>query len=450
MIHSSGTITSPPSDQVRIGCIHRLTFFPYWATLAQAMNARAAELGIKLCRPMENADEEWEGAVDEVVRQRPSAVILPHSVTDPFPDAWRPFAAVGIPIVGVETEPSAQYASVVRADEAQGAASVVAYLFERIGRNGKVANILGSGRLSKRQSEFHAALERHPGIELAYEGEGSWNRESGAAVMRAALCAHPDLRGVFAHNDHMAVGAAEVIAEQGLDEQIVVVGFDADPEGLIAIHEGRLAATMYRGLYGIGRTAVDTAVRLARDEQVPPEVRIPTTLITAENLVDATLDTTYMLPGLLRDFVESSREQRRLQQETIAAQRSVIQELSTPIIPISDSILIMPLIGTIDSARAQQIMVAMLEAMSRHGVRYMIIDITGIAVVDTAIAHRLLQAARAIKLLGAQAVLVGISPEVAQTLIGLGVDFRAIITRATLQAGFEYAQQQLAPARRGQ
>jgi anti-anti-sigma factor len=398
---------------------------------------------------MVNADEDWEDAVDEVVRQRPSVAILPRSVTEPCPDASQLFAAAGIPIVGVESEPSAQHASVVRADEAQGATAVVAFLFERIGGQGKVANILAGGGLTKRQRQFHTALEQHPALVLAYEGEGNWDRESGAALMRAALLAHPDLCGVFAHNDQMAVGAIEVIAEQGLSDQIVVVGFDADPEGLIAIHEGRLAATVYRGLYRLGRTAVDTAVRLARGEQVPPEVRTPTTLITAANLVDATLDTTYLLPGLLRDLVHSSREQRRLQQAMIAAQRRIIQELSTPIIPISDSILIMPLIGAIDSARAQQIMAAMLEAISRHGAQYMIIDITGIAVVDTAIAHGLLQAARAIELLGAQVILVGISPEVAQTLVGLGVDFRAIITRATLQAGFEYAQQQLAPAPRG-
>lgn len=78
----------------------------------------------------------------------------------------------------------------------------------------------------------------------------------------------------------------------------------------------------------------------------------------------------------------------------------------------------------------------------------MIIDITGIAVVDTSIAHHLLQAARAIQLLGAQALLVGIIPEVAQTLVGLGVEFGTIRTRATLQSGFEYAQSQLARAGR--
>src|SRR5262245_8495087 len=92
--------------------------------------------------------------------------------------------------------------------------------------------------------------------------------------------------------------------------------------------------------------------------------------------LDATLDTTYVLPGLLRDLVQSNHEQRRLQQETIDSQRKVIQELSTPVIPISDSILIMPLIGTIDSVRAQQIKVAMLEAISRHRARCMIIGIT--------------------------------------------------------------------------
>jgi len=261
MNHYSGTLTSPTSDHLRIGCIHRLMSFPYWATLAQAMNARAAELGIELCQPIDNADDEWEGAVDQVVRQRPNVAILPHSVTEAFPAVCQPFAAAGIPIVGVESEPSAQHASVVRADEAQGAAAVVAFLFERIGGQGKVANILAGNGLTKRQRQFHTALEQHPAIVLAYEGEGSWDRESGAAVMRAALLAHPDLCGVFAHNDQMAVGAIEVIAEQGLSDQIVVVGFDADPEGLIAIHEGRLAATVYRGLYRLGRTA-DSHVKI--------------------------------------------------------------------------------------------------------------------------------------------------------------------------------------------
>jgi ABC-type sugar transport system substrate-binding protein/anti-anti-sigma regulatory factor len=429
------------SARLRIGCVHRIRHFPYWAILAHGISARAAELGIELCLPVEDADADWQGPASEVVLQRPSVVILPHSVTEAFPDVVRPFAAAGIPIVGVEMEPSAQYVSVVRADEAQGARLVVTHLFERIGGQGHVANIF-AGTHTHRQTTFHALLQRYPVITLAYEGEGQWNRAGGARAMHAALDACPTICGVFAHNDHMAVGAADVIAERGLGEQIVVVGFDADPEGLIAIRERRLAATAYRGIYRIGRTAVDTALRVALGEPVEPEIRVLIKLITAENLVDATLDTTYLLPGLLNDLIASNRVQRQLQATTIAAQRSLIQELSTPILPLSDTILIMPLIGTIDNGRAQQITEAMLGAIAQHGARYLIVDISGIAIVDTAIAHHLIQAARAVQLLGARVLLVGISPEVAQTLVGLGIDFRALSTYATLQDGFAYAQQQ--------
>jgi ABC-type sugar transport system substrate-binding protein/anti-anti-sigma regulatory factor len=415
--------------------------------LAQGISDRAAELEVELCLSAEDADENWQDQANEVVRQRPSVAILPHSVTDAFPDVVQPFAAAGIPIIGVEMEPSAQYMSVVRADEAQGARLVVTYLFEHMGGQGQVANIFASVH-THRQITFHALLEHYPEIELVYEGDGQWNREAGAGVMRAALDACPTIRGVFAHNDNMALGAADVIAERGLGAQIVVVGFDGDPAGLIAIRQRQLAATVYRGIYGIGRTAMDTAMSLARGEPVRPEISVPVKLITAENLVEATLDTTSVLPGLLHDLMASSRAQRQLQATRISAQLSLIQELSTPVIPISDAIMIMPLIGAIDSGRAQQIMEAMLGAIAQHSARYLIVDISGMAVVDTTIAHHLIQAARAVQLLGARVLLVGINPEIAQTLVGLGVDFGTLDTHATLQSGFEYAQKQLASTAR--
>ncbi|MEO7912178.1 MAG: STAS domain-containing protein, partial [Roseiflexaceae bacterium] len=223
---------------------------------------------------------------------------------------------------------------------------------------------------------------------------------------------------------------------------------DGDPAGLIAIHQRQLAATVYRGIYYIGRTAVTTAMRLAHGEPVSPAISVPVKLITAENLVDATLDTTFVLPRLLHELIASSHAQRQLQAATITAQRSLIQELSTPVIPISDAILIMPLIGAIDSGRAQHIMEAMLGAIAQHSARYLIVDISGMAVVDTTVAHHLLQAAQAVQLLGARVLLVGINPEIAQTLVGLGVDFGTLATHATLQSGFEYAQKQLAPIAR--
>jgi anti-anti-sigma factor len=432
------------SNPVRIGYMHSHTGFPYWATFAQGVRSRAVELGAELCLPISDPQDDLPASVGEVISQRPDVIIVQHSVVDIFPGAGPMLDRAGIPVVGVEVTPDIRYACAVRADEAAGAHAVVTHLFDQLGGRGKVVNIPGP-RLTDRQRVFQKLLHAYPGIELAHEGSASqrWSPDEGAQVMEAALAAHPDIRGVFAHSDRMAIGACAVIAAHGLTGQITVVGFDAEPEGLVAIRDGRLAATIYRGMYGVGRQAVDTALRAATRDQLPAELRVPVTLITATNLIEAMIDTTIILPGLLSDLITSNRSQRQLQQETIAAQRRLIQELSTPVIPISESVLIVPLIGAIDSQRAQQVLDAMLRAIEQHRAQALIIDITGIAVVDTGVAHYLMQAARAVQLLGAQVVLVGISPEVAQTLVGLGAGLGDIVTRATLRDGFAYAQRQL-------
>src|SRR5258706_3772743 len=147
-----------------------------------------------------------------------------------------------------------------------------------------------------------------------------------------------------------------------------------------------------------------------------------------------------LLTMILQDLLESNKAQLRLQHEIIVAQRRMIQELSTPIIPISDKILVLPLIGTIDSARAQQIMETMLLTISKHQAAVLIIDITGVGMVDTGVAHYLLQAARAAQLLGTRVILVRISPEVAQTVVQLGVDLSSLPTYSTLRVGLEHAR----------
>jgi rsbT co-antagonist protein RsbR len=93
----------------------------------------------------------------------------------------------------------------------------------------------------------------------------------------------------------------------------------------------------------------------------------------------------------------------------------------------------------VDSRRAEQIMDVLLEGVSNRRARVVILDITGVPVVDTSVANHLLQATQAVRLLGAECVLVGITPEVAQTVVGLGVDLRGLTTRSDLQGGIEYA-----------
>ncbi len=129
-------------------------------------------------------------------------------------------------------------------------------------------------------------------------------------------------------------------------------------------------------------------------------------------------------------------------QQTLATQEQLletIRQLSTPVVPLLEGVILLPLVGHIDSRRAAQIMEELLAGVQRHRAQVAILDITGVPVVDTAVANSLLRAAQASYLLGAEVILVGIRPEVAQTIVGLGVELRGLVTMSDLQSGIEYA-----------
>jgi PAS domain S-box-containing protein len=147
---------------------------------------------------------------------------------------------------------------------------------------------------------------------------------------------------------------------------------------------------------------------------------------------------------IVRDVTERVQAEEALrrsvdQQQIIRLQAAALRELSTPLIPISDDVLVMPLVGALDTTRARQVLEALLQGVAAGHVRAAILDITGVPVVDTQVANALLLAAQSVRLLGAQVLITGIRPEVAQTLVGLGVDLGGIVTRATLQDGIAYA-----------
>ncbi|WP_437977411.1 response regulator [Sorangium sp. So ce295] len=138
----------------------------------------------------------------------------------------------------------------------------------------------------------------------------------------------------------------------------------------------------------------------------------------------------------------AEEERAALQAEVIDAQSARLAELSTPLIPITDHIMVMPLIGTIDSARAEQALEAALNGVQANRAKVVIIDVTGVTVLDSAVASTLMSTATALRLLGSKTVITGIRAELAQTLIDLGVDLGAVVTKGTLQSGIGYALRQ--------
>jgi rsbT co-antagonist protein RsbR len=126
-------------------------------------------------------------------------------------------------------------------------------------------------------------------------------------------------------------------------------------------------------------------------------------------------------------------------ERTVSLQKIALQELSAPLIPVFDNITVMPLVGTIDTERAKSIMENLLQGVVKHRAEVVLIDITGVPVVDTMVAHHIIQASEAVRLVGAKCLLVGIRPEIAQTIVNLGIDLSQLTTKNSLQKGIEYA-----------
>ena len=145
------------------------------------------------------------------------------------------------------------------------------------------------------------------------------------------------------------------------------------------------------------------------------------------SLEERVTERTLKLEVALAEVEAQAADQAALLAE-LAQQRGVIQELSVPVLPVSDDTLVMPLVGALDSDRLQQVQERALAALEYYGAKRLLLDITGIPVVDSQVALGLLNVVQAGQLLGAKVTLVGIRPEVAQSIVGLGLDLSAIHT----------------------
>jgi len=153
----------------------------------------------------------------------------------------------------------------------------------------------------------------------------------------------------------------------------------------------------------------------------------------SETLANETWRATELLDSLGLLTTEAFQKTR---EDVISRQQHELLELSTPVVQLWDGILALPLIGTLDSARTQVVMQNLLDAIVKTRSDFAIIDITGVPVVDTLVAQHLLKTVAAARLMGAECMISGIRPQIAQTIIHLGVDLSDVITKATLADAF--------------
>lgn len=149
------------------------------------------------------------------------------------------------------------------------------------------------------------------------------------------------------------------------------------------------------------------------------------------------IDRCYEILGQARSLLYTAYV--RVHEAVLREQLAIVRQLSTPIMPVYSGVLVLPLVGPVDAERAAQITESLLQAIGKERAAVVIIDITGVTAIDERIAGWLTHAVGATRLLGAQAVVVGVSPAIAQTIVQGGVDLGGAVTLADLKSGLEYA-----------
>jgi rsbT co-antagonist protein RsbR len=158
------------------------------------------------------------------------------------------------------------------------------------------------------------------------------------------------------------------------------------------------------------------------------------------NDVDGLAEVTWAATELLDKLgLYTTEVYQKNREEVIARQQQELLELSTPVVKLWDGVLALPMIGTLDSARTQVVMESLLQRIVETGAEVAIIDITGVPTVDTLTAQHLIKTVTAARLMGADCIISGIRPQIAQTIVHLGVDLANITTKATLADAFRRA-----------
>jgi GAF domain-containing protein/ABC-type transporter Mla MlaB component len=217
---------------------------------------------------------------------------------------------------------------------------------------------------------------------------------------------------------------------------------------LALTHQGRLIGLLYlennlatnvfaaeqvdliRMLSSHAAISVQNALLYANVERMTAELRTSNAELLTVN---------QRLQAELVERERSERERARLQDEVIQVQQARLAELSTPLIPITDKIMVMPIIGTVDQSRASRVVEAALAGAHQSRAAVVILDVTGLKHVDTSAINSLMQTAQSLRLLGTAVVITGVRSDMAQTLVNLGIDLGAMVVRGTLQSGIAYA-----------
>lgn len=253
---------------------------PFFVTLSEGATEKADELGIQLSVVDAGDDAAKQVSdIEDLVSKNISVLIVNPVDSDAVTPAVKSALEAGVKVISVDRAVNgAQVDCQIASDNVAGAKLAGDYLIELVGEGAKVAElegVPGASATIDRGTGFHQAADST--LEVVASQTANFNRAEGLTVMENILQANGDIKGVFAHNDEMALGAVEAIKASGKD--VVVIGFDATDDAQKAVADGDMAATVAQNPALMGATAVEVAQKLAQGEQVESEIPVAVDLI---------------------------------------------------------------------------------------------------------------------------------------------------------------------------
>lgn len=293
----------PDGEGERIAVVLKALSNQYWQGIELGVRDAAEEFNVEItlqAASSESAHNEQLTIAQTMVNQGYDAYILAPESTSNLNPAIDSIVSQGAPIINVDDAriPATVF---VGPDHESNGIQAAALIASKNPEGGKVAMIegqAGSSAATLRIAGFNAGIEEHDGLELVASVPGNWDANEAFAATQQILRQHPDLVGIYANNDTMAIGVAQAVAEAGKSEQVTIVGTDGVPEAISAIRAETMSATVSPLPYYEGYWAVEAAVRILRGESVAPWVVAPAQLIYPENVDEFYTEDGLVIEGL--------------------------------------------------------------------------------------------------------------------------------------------------------
>ncbi|MGF1237115.1 substrate-binding domain-containing protein [Streptomyces sp. 2-6] len=283
LLHTGSSSTTP-----KMGLSLSTLNNPFFVQIRSGAQAEAKKLGIDLTvTDAQNDASQQANQLQNFTSSSLGAIIVNPVDSDAASNSVKAADKADIPVIAVDRGVNnARTDALVASDNVAGGELAARTIAEKLGGHGKIVILQGQAGTSaarERAAGFAQGLKAYPGIQVLAQQPADFDRTKGLDVMSNLLQAHPDVQGVIAANDEMALGAVKALGSKA-GTSVQVVGFDGTPDGLTAVKKGTLYASVAQQPSQLGRIAVDNALKATQGKKVESTVKVPVKVVTKENV----------------------------------------------------------------------------------------------------------------------------------------------------------------------